>query len=86
MLIRYLPGADRALAHRRLGAAAPALAIEGNSVALTGVQRPAEIVNSEDMGSAPALLAAGLLVAALLSLTLALFASPSGGSGESSRS
>jgi hypothetical protein len=75
VLIRFRPGVDRAQARRRLAAAAPTLAVEGNSVDLTGVRRPAEIVNYEDMGSAPALLAGGLLAAALLSLILALFAS-----------
>ncbi len=39
---------------------------------VTEVLRPAEIANSDDMGTAPALLAAALGVAALASLALAL--------------
>jgi MacB-like periplasmic core domain/FtsX-like permease family len=47
----------------------------GYSVAVLGVQRPAEIVNYRTMGAAPVILAAGLAVGALAALALTLAAS-----------
>ncbi|WP_426571116.1 ABC transporter permease [Aquihabitans sp. McL0605] len=75
VIVRFKPGTDTSQAHRDLAKKVPPLAVSGNSVDPVGVQKPAEIVNYQDMGSAPAILAGGLLVAALLSLILALFAS-----------
>jgi hypothetical protein len=47
----------------------------GYSVAVLGVQRPAEIVNYHTMGAAPVILAAGLAAGALAALALTLAAS-----------
>jgi hypothetical protein len=47
----------------------------GYSVAVLGVQRPAEIVNYRAMGAAPVILAAGLAAGALAALALTLAAS-----------
>jgi MacB-like periplasmic core domain/FtsX-like permease family len=47
----------------------------GYSVAVLGVQRPAEIVNYRTMGPAPVILAAGLAAGALAALALTLAAS-----------
>jgi hypothetical protein len=74
IFVRFRPGvdADAELAHLRR-----------TTVPLTGfaglhvlpVQRPAEIVNSSSIGSAPVVLALALLLGAMLSLGLALAAS-----------
>ena len=74
VLVRFRPGTDLATDRAHLADHAGELATLSNSIEATGVQHPAEIVNSEDMGSAPAALAGGLLGAALLSLALALLA------------
>jgi hypothetical protein len=47
----------------------------GTTIAILGVQRPAEIVNYRSMGSTPFVLAAGLAVGAILALALTLTAS-----------
>lgn len=47
----------------------------GYSVAVLGVQRPAEIVNYRSMGAAPVILASGLAAGALAALALTLAAS-----------
>jgi ABC-type lipoprotein release transport system permease subunit len=47
----------------------------GYSVAVLGVQRPAEIVNDRSMGATPVILAAGLAAGALAALALTLAAS-----------
>jgi len=44
----------------------------GNSIALLGVQRPAEIVNYQSMGITPVLLASGLALGAVMALGLTL--------------
>ena len=60
--------ADRVLAAAGGGA-------QGNSVAVVGVERPAEIVNYGTMGITPALLAVALALGALVALGLTLVAS-----------
>jgi hypothetical protein len=44
----------------------------GNSIALLGVQRPAEIVNYQSMGITPVILASGLALGAVMALGLTL--------------
>ena len=74
--IKFRPGIDQASArrsspHREM---AP-VGSDPESLVLLHPQRPAEIVNAADIGSAPTVLAGALAVAALLSLGLALAAS-----------
>jgi hypothetical protein len=59
----------------RMIAAVPGDAGSGNSVAVLGVQRPAEIVNYGTIGVTPALMASALAVAAIVALGLTLTAS-----------
>lgn len=47
----------------------------GDTVAVLGVQRPAEIVNYQSTGATPVLLAAGLAIGAIVALALTLIAS-----------
>jgi len=47
----------------------------GNSVAILGVQRPAQIVDYRSIGSTPVILAVGLAVGAIVALALTLVAS-----------
>jgi hypothetical protein len=68
-LQRIANDADRAFA------AVPDGGGGGDSVAVLGVQRPAEIVNYHSMGAAPVILAAGLAAGALAALALTLAAS-----------
>ena len=56
-------------------AAVPGNAAAGFSVAVVGVQRPAEIVNYRTMGAAPAFLSSALAVGAVTALGLTLVAS-----------
>jgi len=76
--VRFRPGTDVAANRSRLADHAAELSTLSNSLEATDVQHPAEIVNYDDMGSAPAVLAATLLGAMLLSLTLALLAAVRG--------
>ena len=48
---------------------------QGNTVAVLGVQRPAQIVNYRSVGSTPVILAAGLALGAVVALGLTLAAS-----------
>jgi FtsX-like permease family/MacB-like periplasmic core domain len=64
-----------ATAANRAFAAVPDAAGSGDTVAVQGVQRPAEIVNYRDMGAAPVILAAGVAGGALAALALTLAAS-----------
>jgi putative ABC transport system permease protein len=59
----------------RAFAAVPNHVGEGSTVAVLGVQRPAEIVNYRTMGATPVILAAGLAAGALAALALTLAAS-----------
>ena len=59
----------------RAFAAIPNHVGEGSTVAVLGVQRPAEIVNYRTMGATPVILAAGLAAGALAALALTLAAS-----------
>ncbi len=59
----------------RAFAAVPDHVGEGSTVAVLGVQRPAEIVNYRTMGATPVILAAGLAAGALAALALTLAAS-----------
>jgi hypothetical protein len=74
ILIRLRPGANTVAAQRVLGRIAFHLsqARESLGVALTLVQRPAEIVNYRSMGSAPMILGAGLVAGAALAQALTL--------------
>jgi predicted lysophospholipase L1 biosynthesis ABC-type transport system permease subunit len=71
IFVRFKPGTDRAteLAHLQ-ETTRPLMTFTGIDV--FPVQRPAEIVNSRSLGSAPVVLAIGLAAGALLSLALAL--------------
>lgn len=68
-LQRIADDANRAFAAVRDGGGG------GYSVAVLGVQRPAEIVNYRGMGATPVILAAGLAAGALAALALTLAAS-----------
>jgi FtsX-like permease family/MacB-like periplasmic core domain len=71
-----LAGLQRiANAANRAFAAVPDGGGVGYSVAVLGVQRPAEIVNYRTMGAAPVILASGLAAGALAALALTLAAS-----------
>jgi hypothetical protein len=73
---RGLAGLQRiASAASRAFAAVPDGGGGGDSVAVLGVQRPAEIVNYRSMAATPVVLAVGLAVGALTALTLTLAAS-----------
>ncbi len=74
LFIRFRPGADRAAAGKQIAAKADELDEQPGNAVLLPVQRPAEIVNSSHMGSTPALLAGGLVLAVLVSLGLSLAA------------
>ena len=76
IFLRLKSGVDRAKAESALQQIAGALTNPGNfGVALTPVERPAEIVNYRSMGSTPAFLGGGLAVGAVLALALTLAAS-----------
>jgi len=75
-LLRLRAGVDRAAAVQRLQQIASATSNTANfGVALTPVQRPAEIVNYRSMGTTPALLGGGLALGAAVALGLTLVAS-----------
>jgi hypothetical protein len=75
-LLRLRAGVDRAAAVQRLQKIAAATSNSANfGVALTPVQRPAEIVNYRSMGTTPALLGGGLALGAAVALALTLVAS-----------
>jgi putative ABC transport system permease protein len=71
VFVRFRPGADKAAVIGRLNAAADHLS-DGGGLAVTPVQRSAEIVNSDDIGSSPTLLGVAVAVAALAALAVAL--------------
>jgi MacB-like periplasmic core domain len=71
VFVRFGRGADKAAVIGRLTAAADKLS-DGGGVAVTPVQRSAEIVNSDDIGSSPTLLGVAVALAALAALAVAL--------------
>jgi hypothetical protein len=71
LFVRFRPGVDRATAIQRLARVVqPLSGFAGIDV--VAAQRPAEIVNSSSLGSAPVALAAALVVGAVASLGVAL--------------
>ncbi len=72
VFIRFRDGVDVAAATRRLRKQMPDLDPVSYAAQLFGVQRPGEIVNTSDLGSAPALLAAVLIGASTVALGLML--------------
>jgi hypothetical protein len=70
--LKFRDGVDRRAAVAKLRHEALHVGSETGSLAYTAAQRPAEIVNATDIGSAPTLLAAALALAALGSLGLAM--------------
>lgn len=70
--VKYRVGIDQRSANARLRREIGPIASEPGSLAVTPVQRPAEIVNATDIGGAPTALASALAIAALASLGLAL--------------
>jgi predicted secreted protein len=76
ILVRLRPGADRTAAKRSLEQIAKATSNTANfGVTLTGVLRPAEIVNYRTLGATPLILGAGLAAGAVAALVLTLVAS-----------
>lgn len=75
IFVRFAPGADEKAAQTVLSNAADVIGQYPGSAQIIGPQRPAEIVNSSDVGGAPALLALALGAAAALSLAITLGAS-----------
>jgi ABC-type lipoprotein release transport system permease subunit len=71
IFVRYRPGTDAGAELARLKRAMTPLA-DFAGIDVLEVQRPAEIVNSSSIGSAPVLLAAALVLGAMVSLALAL--------------
>ncbi len=75
-VLRFRSGIDRPAALQRLQQIATATSNTANfGVAVTPVQRPAEIVNYRSMGTTPAALGGGLAVGAAVALGLTLIAS-----------
>lgn len=70
--VKFRPGIDQASARRELAREMAPIGSDPESLVLLSAQRPAEIVNAADIGSAPKLLAGALALAALASLGLAL--------------
>jgi hypothetical protein len=72
LFVRFEAGADRKAAIERLEEGIAGIGVFPNSALPSPVQRPAEIVNYESMGTAPALLGAVLVLATIVSRGLAL--------------
>ena len=70
--VTYRAGVDHRAAGTRLRGEIGPIGSEPGSLVVAPVQRPAEIVNAADIGSAPTVLAGALAVASLASLALAL--------------
>jgi putative ABC transport system permease protein len=76
IFVRLRDGADPTTARRALDRIATALGLPTNyGVTVVPVQRPAEIVNYQSMGTTPIILGAGLGVGAFVALGLTLMAS-----------
>ncbi|HET7722345.1 MAG TPA: FtsX-like permease family protein, partial [Acidimicrobiales bacterium] len=72
LFVRFAPGADREATRARLEEALGEVGRFPGSAQVLPVQRPAQIVHYESMGATPALLGGVLVVAAVVSLGLAL--------------
>lgn len=75
VFVRYTSGANRGQAHALVTEVAATTSEFPGSAVVLGPQRPAEIVNSSDVGGVPALLATLLGAATAISLGIALAAS-----------
>jgi hypothetical protein len=75
IFVRFAPGASQDDARALVEGATASMGQFPGSAVVVGAQRPAEIVNSSDVGSVPALLAAILGAAAAVSLAIALASS-----------
>ena len=75
LLVRLKPGADLSKARAALQKTADRIGRYPGEIVVSGPQRPAEIVNTVDIGASPQVLAGLLSVAALLTLGLGLGAS-----------
>lgn len=75
LFIRFAQGADRRAALTTVSEASGEISQYPGSSLVIGPQRPAEIVNSTDIGRTPAMLALALAAAAAVSLAVALAAS-----------
>jgi hypothetical protein len=71
LFVRFRAGADRAAVIERLSSVAEQLS-DGGGIRVAPVQRSAEIVNSDDIASSPALLGVAVAFAALAALVVAL--------------
>jgi len=72
LFVRFAPGADRQATRARLEDALAGVGRFPESAEVLPVQRPAEIVHYESMGGTPSVLGGMLVVAAVVSLGLAL--------------
>jgi len=70
--VRFRGGADHAASIKKLQHEMSPVGADPQSLKYVEHQRPAEIVNANDIGSAPTMLAGTLAIAALMSLGLAL--------------
>jgi predicted lysophospholipase L1 biosynthesis ABC-type transport system permease subunit len=74
IFVRFRSGADKAAVTARVEAAADQIADYPTAADVLPVQRPAEIVNSNDIGSSPTLLGLAVALSAMSTLALALTA------------
>ena len=72
LFVRFAPGADPGATMKRLEEGLPGIGVFPGSAQPLPVQRPAQIVNYDSMGATPALLGGVLVLAAVVSLGLAL--------------
>jgi hypothetical protein len=70
VFVRFRPGADRATATKRVRDAANQIGDYPGALDVMPVQRPAEIVNANDISSSPTLLSVVVAVSALCALVL----------------
>ncbi|MDX6551847.1 MAG: putative transport system permease protein, partial [Gaiellales bacterium] len=78
VLVRFRPGADHAAATRRVSKALDRMGDYPGALDISSVQRPAEVVNANDIGSSPTLLGVAVALAAMSALVLALTAAVRG--------
>lgn len=72
LFVRFADDVDRAVATERIESGVGEVGLFPGSAQVLPVQRPAEIVNYSSMGTTPALLGGALVLAAVVSLGLAL--------------
>ncbi len=72
LFVRFVPGVDVGAARRRLATTLSDVGEYPGSPQVLSAQRPAEVVNSTDVGTAPARLATALGLGAVVSLAVAL--------------